>query len=88
VKLAVGSFLSDDRSDLGRPAVLPLVFFADMDRDPLECIALLFQLSFCTAAAPLLKPALAITDASPAPLSCPDPAHLSASYVCRFSSRP
>ncbi len=65
VKLAVGSFLSDDRSDPGRPAVLPLILFADVDRDSLIGVALLFQLRFCPTAAPPLESAFAIAYAGP-----------------------
>jgi len=88
VKLAVGSFLSDDRSDPGRPAVLAPVFLADVDRDSLVGIALLFQLRFFTTALPRFESAVLPPDTGATSFSCPGPAHLSASCVCRFSSRP
>jgi hypothetical protein len=65
VVLSIQSLCSDDRSYPGRPAVLPDIFLADMDRDALKSILLLFQLRFCPAPPPTLKPSFAIPDTGP-----------------------
>jgi len=67
----IGPFSSDDRSESSRPTFLSLILFADMDRDSLVGVMLLFQLRFCPTAAPLFKPALAVAYAGPLSFCCP-----------------
>ncbi len=66
---------ADDRSDLARPAVLPDVLLADVDRDPLVCITLLFELRLFTAALPGFEGPVCTSDAGLLSFFCPDSSH-------------
>ena len=66
---------ADDRSDLRRPAVLPDILFADVNRDPLVSVAFLFELRFCFAAAPPFESSISSTDASSLSFFGPDSSH-------------
>ena len=68
---AVKSFCSDDCADLSRPAALPLVFLADMDRDPLEGVTFLFQLALSSAASPFFKRTVGVANTGPLTFFCP-----------------
>lgn len=88
MKASIFSFCADDRSDLCRPAVLPDVLFTDVDRDPLECVLLLFELSFCSAAPPLLEAPVCTSDAGPFSFFGPDrSSHNSGSVALLISAR-
>ncbi len=60
-----------DRADACRPAVLSLVLFADMDRNTLIIIALLFKLCFCPAALPFFKRTVFAADKFRLSFFCP-----------------
>lgn len=75
VIVSIFPFFADDRSDLTRPAVLPDIFLADVDRDPLECVPLLFELRFLTAALPDFERPVFAADAGPLSFFGPDSSH-------------
>lgn len=72
---SIFSLFADDRPDLPRPAVLPDVLFADMHRDPLVSVPLLFELSFRSTAAPLFEGPIFAADAGPLSFFGPDSSH-------------
>lgn len=67
----------DDVPYPGRSASLPGKLFADMYRDPLECVSLLFELSFGASAPPLPKSTVRVSDTGPLSLFCP-------AFFCHF----
>jgi len=73
VVLTILSLFAHDIAYPGRPAFLPGKLFADMDRDPLETVALLFQLRLGPAAPPLFEPAASIAYAGSFSFFCPSP---------------
>lgn len=62
--LTIFSFFPNDRSYTGRPAVLPGILFADMNRDTLISILFLFELRLCSTAGPFFKTAFFVADQS------------------------
>jgi len=87
VVAAIFSFFANDRFSPGRPAALPLVLFADMHRDSLITVTLLFELRFCPTAPPLLKAAASIADTSAFSFWRPSP-HLSFPFSSFFCADP